>query len=346
MILNLNVRIADEKVNYMKYDIALYDHNDFCHGEGWEAMADHAHQMTDLERLIFEDCYPVGSSHVCAPAYNAQTLPKRKRLEWLSDLMLRYTKSEISKLIECWDVIGATPEMVDTFITWCNARDVQMSLNYFSALALELENAEDDPADHGYYLFWLASNDDEFHKKILWQDRHDRFYSVEDNFLNEDEEYVEPELEPFEASPPEFRYRKLPDEGNGKPFLTIRQANRLVRILKCFKTRDRLPKLLALGKYLFAEKRILFTDRWVWKEYASAKKRCQNDLPDIAKRLFDRIRTARSIKHLKFLSAYTYAHFNGELFNDEPAIKELQALQPSQKAWVWNYIKKRKREFA
>ncbi len=327
----------------MKYDIQLYDHNQFCHGEGWEAMAEHALAMTGLERLIFEDCYPVGSSHVCAPAYNAQTLPRRQRVEWLTQF-LPHSAEEVAQLIEAWNTIEATPEMVDTFISWCAERDPHASKSYFESLASELEDAQSDPADHGHYLFWLASSDDDFHKKILWQSRHDNFYSADDNFLNEDEEYVEPELEPFEPTPAEYRYRKLPDEGNGKPFLTLRQANRLVRILKCFKTRDRLPKLLALGKYLFNTKRILYADRWVWDAYASAKRRCTNDLPDVAKRLFDRIRTARSLKHLKYLSAYTYAHFNGNSFNDEPAIKELIDLQPSQKAWVWNFIKKRKRE--
>ena len=326
----------------MKFDIRLYKHD--YYGEGWEAMADHALEMSGLDRLIFEDCYPVGS-YVCASAFNAQTLPKRQRIEYLSEL-LPHSNEDIAKLIECWDVIGATPAMIDIFIEWCQARDCQASLDYFSALALDLEDAEHDPTDHGKYIFWLASNDDEFHRKLLWKDRHDHLYSTqEDTFLNEDESFVESEPEPFEPAPPEFRYRKLPDEGSGKPFLTVKQIERLSRIFKLFKTKARLSLLLGIGKRLFETRRILYTDRWIWTEYANAKKRCTNDLPAEAKQLFDRIKTARSLKHLKYLSAYTFAHFNNKMFNDIEPISALYELHPNQKAWVWNYIKKRKREF-
>jgi len=322
-------------------DIQLYNHDSY--GEGWEAMANHVHDMTGLQRQLFEDCYPAGNK-VCAPAFNAQTLPRRQRIEWLTE-QLPHTLAEIQHLLECWEVIEATPEMIDTFISWCQQRSPKASLDYFSDLAFQLKDAVDEPDDHGLYTFWLATSDDEFHRKILWKDRHDRFYSAQTDFINEDESFVEPEPEPFEPAPPEFRYRRLPDEGNGEPYFSMREVEKLRDVLKAFKKREHLSLLLRIGKALYKSRQLLYQDsESVWNEYNLAKRRCNQDLPDIAKRLFDRIRLAKSLAHLKFLSAYVYHQFNGKMFNNTEPNEELTQLHPLQKAWVWNYIKKRKRE--
>ena len=98
----------------------IYDHSEY--GEAYDGMARHVSAMSGLDRIIFEDCDLV-SGKVCAPHENLVPYP-----HWLSVDYVAHkcgcSYKEAKDLLECWLILDATQEMVETFIKWTKLKAV------------------------------------------------------------------------------------------------------------------------------------------------------------------------------------------------------------------------------
>jgi len=116
----------------------LFDHTEY--GEAYEGMARHALDMTQLDRMILEDCNLV-SGKVVAPHLNTKSYPFWLCPEYIAkrvDCSLR----EATNLVDCWSILDATQKMVERFISWIKARGIEKALPYFEKLATALAEVE------------------------------------------------------------------------------------------------------------------------------------------------------------------------------------------------------------
>ena len=111
-----------------------------AYGEGWQGMSIHISDMTQLDRIIFEDC-TMAYGEVVAPHPITSTCPYYLRPETIS-FQLDCSINEAANLADCWSIIEATPEMVKTFISWVKTRTIEKALIYFEKLATELAQCE------------------------------------------------------------------------------------------------------------------------------------------------------------------------------------------------------------
>jgi len=119
-----------------------------AYGEGWEGMANHVHNMSGLDRIIFEDCtISADNSTVMAPHLNLTPYPYWLRPEYIA----RKTGCDLhnaADLLDCWVILDSTHHMVETFIAWTKTKGTEASLRYFEKLAFALAEAENiDPED-------------------------------------------------------------------------------------------------------------------------------------------------------------------------------------------------------
>jgi len=120
-------------------EINLFNHDDF--GEGFLAMAYHVRNMSQLDRMIFEDCLVVDGA-VVAPHLNVKSrCPVHLRPEILQK-RIGCTFHQAVMLADAWSIIEATPKMVDTFILWIQAKGIEKGLSYFEHLAMKLAEVE------------------------------------------------------------------------------------------------------------------------------------------------------------------------------------------------------------
>jgi len=125
--------------DYLTADPAAY-------GEGWEGMAQHIHDMSNLERIIFEDC-EVSDDKVLAPHPNLKPYPHWLCPEYIAR-KIGCDLHDAANLLDCWVMLDPTQKMVETFISWAKARSIESSLAYFEKLALALAEVENiDPED-------------------------------------------------------------------------------------------------------------------------------------------------------------------------------------------------------
>jgi len=125
----------------MTYDRenALFDHSEY--GDVPDGIAPHIADMTNLDRVIFEDCVQTGGK-VQAPHPNTNDVPYYKRPETISR-DCGCTIDEAKCLTECWAVIGDTPALIKQFTQWVKARGIRAAITYFVDLADQLRLAED-----------------------------------------------------------------------------------------------------------------------------------------------------------------------------------------------------------
>jgi hypothetical protein len=123
---------------------SLYDH--FEYGEGFDGMARHVSRMSGLERMIFEDC-DLAAGKVLAPHPNLTPHPYWLCPEYVAR-KIGCTLREAANLLDCWVILDATKEMLETFISWVKARGIEKAVAYFENLALNIAEVENiDPED-------------------------------------------------------------------------------------------------------------------------------------------------------------------------------------------------------
>ena len=109
-------------------------------------MARHVSDMSNLDRIIFEDC-DLSAGKVVAPHMNLKPYPHWLCPEYIARKIGCGLK-EAAELLDCWVILDPTHEMIETFISWVKARSVEKALAYFEKLAMALAEVENmDPDD-------------------------------------------------------------------------------------------------------------------------------------------------------------------------------------------------------
>ena len=119
------------------------------YGEGYEAMGKHVAEMSGLNRIIFQECR-VSGGKVVAPHENVEaSFPYWFSPRWISR-KLKCSLRDAATLGDCWSILDATKEMVDTFIKWTFNKFPE-GFAYFQELASKVAEAEVlDPEDALY----------------------------------------------------------------------------------------------------------------------------------------------------------------------------------------------------
>ena len=121
-------------------EIDLFNHDEY--GEAYLGMAYHVRDMSQLERMIFEDC-AVADGAVVAPHLNVKSrCPVHLRPEIIRKRIGCSFHQAVS-LADAWSIIEATAKMVDAFIVEIKAKGIKESIAYFEHLAMELAEVED-----------------------------------------------------------------------------------------------------------------------------------------------------------------------------------------------------------
>jgi len=120
-------------------EIRLFNHDEY--GEGFLAMAYHVKDMSQLDRMIFEDCMVVDGA-VVAPHVNAKS---RCSLHLRPEIISRNVGCSFQQavaLADAWSIIEVSPKMVDVFTGWIKAKGIEKGLAYFEGLARRLAEVE------------------------------------------------------------------------------------------------------------------------------------------------------------------------------------------------------------
>ena len=133
----------------MNSEAMLFNHEGF--GEAFIGVAKHTSNMSQLERMIFEDCVfngdGLGCGKVLAPhmnikedcRYHLRPEAIQKRIEQTgTDCNFH----QATTLCDAWAIIEATPKMVDTFICWIKSKGTRKAVDYFENLAMKLAEVE------------------------------------------------------------------------------------------------------------------------------------------------------------------------------------------------------------
>ncbi|HQB14055.1 MAG TPA: hypothetical protein PLF52_06355 [Syntrophales bacterium] len=120
-------------------EIDLFNHEEF--GEAYLGMAFHVRDMSQLDRIIFEDC-TVADGAVVAPHLNVKSrCPVHLRPEIIQK-RIGCTFHQAVALADAWSIIEATAKMVNEFIVGIKAKGIEESIVYFEHLAMELAEVE------------------------------------------------------------------------------------------------------------------------------------------------------------------------------------------------------------
>jgi hypothetical protein len=114
-------------------------------GEGFEGMACHVSDMTNLDRMIFEDgVASVDGSVVMAPYLEFNAGPRYLQPEYLVRVV-GCTFQEAVDFQAAFEVIGNSRELVEFYVSRIKEQGVEASLQYFGSLAADLAQAETMP---------------------------------------------------------------------------------------------------------------------------------------------------------------------------------------------------------
>ncbi len=103
-------------------DAGLYDHTE--HGEGALGMATHVKEMTQLQRMMFEDCVIDAEGRLLAPHVSyGKNVPKHLRPELIKG-RLNCDFAEAVEIVGYWEVLNCTDKMVDNFIAKYGKMDI------------------------------------------------------------------------------------------------------------------------------------------------------------------------------------------------------------------------------
>jgi len=120
-------------------EIDLFNHEEF--GEAYLGMAFHVRDMSQLDRIIFEDC-TVADGAVVAPHLNVKSrCPVHLRPEILQK-RIGCTFHQAVSLADAWSIVEATAKMVNEFIVGIKAKGIEAGVAYFERLAMELAEVE------------------------------------------------------------------------------------------------------------------------------------------------------------------------------------------------------------
>ena len=125
----------------MNSEAHLFNHEGY--GEAFIGMAAHASNMTQLDRMISEDCFGGGTGQaVLAPHINVKSACRYDLRPEILQRKIQSTFAQAVTLCDCWSIIEATPKMVATFILWINAKGINAAVIYFESLAMQLAEIE------------------------------------------------------------------------------------------------------------------------------------------------------------------------------------------------------------
>ena len=125
----------------MNSEAHLFNHEGY--GEAFIGMAAHASNMTQLDRMISEDCFGGGTNQaVLAPHINVKSACRYHLRPEVLQRKIQSTFAQAVTLCDCWSIIEATPKMVATFILWINAKGINAAVTYFESLAMQLAEIE------------------------------------------------------------------------------------------------------------------------------------------------------------------------------------------------------------
>ena len=125
----------------MNSEAHLFNHEGY--GEAFIGMAAHASNMTQLDRMISEDCFGGGINQaVLAPHINVKSACRYHLRPEILQRKIQSTFAQAVTLCDCWSIIEATPKMVATFILWINAKGINAAVTYFESLAMQLAEIE------------------------------------------------------------------------------------------------------------------------------------------------------------------------------------------------------------
>jgi len=154
-------------------EIDLFNHEEF--GEAYLGMAFHVRDMSQLDRIIFEDC-AVANGAVVAPHLNVKSrCPVHLRPEILQK-RIGCTFHQAVSLADAWSIIEATAKMVNEFIVGIKAKGIEAGVAYFERLAMELaevevswdyEVGESLPDDGGDDDFDLSGDGDDAYREEI-----------------------------------------------------------------------------------------------------------------------------------------------------------------------------------
>jgi len=120
-------------------EINLFNHEEF--GEAYLGMAFHVRDMSQLDRMIFEDC-AVADGAVVAPHLNVKSrCPVHLRPEILQR-RIGCAFHQAVALADAWSIIEATPKMVGSFIGWIKSKGIEAGIAYYEHLAMKLAEVE------------------------------------------------------------------------------------------------------------------------------------------------------------------------------------------------------------
>jgi len=120
-------------------EIDLFNHDEY--GEAYLGMAYHVRDMSQLERMVFEDC-TVADGAVVAPHLNVKSRCSVHLRPEILQRRIGCTFHQAVSLADAWSIIEATAKMVDAFIVDIKAKGIKESIAYFEHLAMELAEVE------------------------------------------------------------------------------------------------------------------------------------------------------------------------------------------------------------
>jgi len=291
----------------MNSEARLFDHNDF--GEAFIGVAKHAADMTQLDRMIFEDCVfngdPLGGGKVLAPHFNIKEDCRYHLRPEAIQRRIQQTETECTfaqavSLCDAWAIIEATDKMVDTFILWIKAKkSAQKAVAYFENLAMQLAQVE--------------ASEDDF------------------ECLDSEEPFLEETYAPTEM----VRYHPIGhDDSEEEQTWESRQTFNYRKLLARIRTINNLDKLKIMGKNVFEHGRLNHGQSGVfWYEYKRAKDR-------ILKHTCDKLSPmARTIvRHLMTHNYVKLSHYGRFLYKVQSGQFKVREQPPSKDEWtvIWN----------
>jgi hypothetical protein len=299
-------------------EISLFNHDDF--GEGFLAMAYHVRDMSQLDRMIFEDCLVVDGA-VVAPHLNVKSrCPVHLRPEILQK-KIRCTFHQAVMLADAWSIIEATPKMVETFILWIQAKGIDNGLSYFEHLAMKLAEVE-------------VSWDSDAAEPLLGDDA---IVDGDDDHAGADDSFdlpVDPDETYREEIPDLYGYHIIGYDDVaflGEKNWEQKQPEWYLSLL--FKLRDvnDLKSLKIIGKYAYQFDLSRGQAGVIWYEYQKAKNRIMGEirqqLSPSARRMLMQIRNANG--RLSAVGALMYKIQHG-------AVKIADPLSDSEWSILWD----------
>jgi len=133
----------------MNSESMLFNHEAF--GEAFIGLAKHTSAMSQLDRMILEDCVfngdPLGGGKVLAPHTNIKQaccyhLRPEAIQKQIQQKETNCTFAQAVSLCDAWAVIEATEKMVKTFILWIKVKGTDAAVEYFEHLAMQLAEVE------------------------------------------------------------------------------------------------------------------------------------------------------------------------------------------------------------